>query len=152
VVGAGAVGNHCIRALARGRLHICDQLLGAGPVEPHAALGRVHCLGDAETEVPKIFAERNSAFPVDVAVEPGIVVGQWIDHHVRCCVGDAIEGVPPGRAFRRGKRRVDDGVVVQRAGGNGKAKCRCHGRQATLRTVEPASEGTSTQRRSFQLL
>ena len=69
-----------------------DQLERGRPVEAHAALGGVHGLRHAEAEVPEIVAVAQRRVPVDRAVEPGIVGGARIGHHVRRRERDAVEG------------------------------------------------------------
>ena len=69
-----------------------DQLERGRPVEAHAALGGVHGLGHAEAQVPQVLAVAQRRVPVDRAVEPGIVGGARVGHHVRGREGDAVEG------------------------------------------------------------
>ena len=69
-----------------------DELERGRPVEAHAALRGVHGLRHAEAEVPEIVAVAQRRVPVDRAVEPGIVGGARIGHHVRRRECDAVEG------------------------------------------------------------
>ena len=90
----------------RGVEAAADQLERGRPVEPHAALRRVHGLGDAEPERPEMAAERDGALPVDGGVEPGIAVGQRIGDHMRGRIGDAVERRLRRREIARRPRRV----------------------------------------------
>ena len=108
VIGADAAADlHARRALG-GVERMADQLLGARPVEPAAALRRVHRFGDAEAEVPQIMAKRDGPLPVDGRVEPRIDVGERIGDHMRGRIGDAVEsrslpffGTRSARRWRR---------------------------------------------------
>ena len=71
MLGADATGDQRIRPRLGGTQRVADQLLRAEPVEAHAALRRIHRFGNAEPEVPQIFAEGDGAVPVDAALEPG---------------------------------------------------------------------------------
>ena len=67
---------------------MADQFLGAGPIEPAAALRRIHGFGDAEAEIPEIVAECDGFVPVDRGIVPGIDLGERIGDDVRSRVRD----------------------------------------------------------------
>ncbi len=60
--------------MARGIERMADQLMRSAPVESHATLGCVHGFSYAKTEIPQIFAKSDGTFPIDVLVEPRVVV------------------------------------------------------------------------------
>ena len=82
VIGAGAGEHDRAVAALRGGDRALDQLQRHRPVEPHAALRRIHRLGDAEPEVPEMLAEGDGALPVGRHRKPGIDLGERVDDHV----------------------------------------------------------------------
>ena len=120
MVGAGAASDACAGAtlrLAQGTRH---QLAGAGPVEAHAALRRIHRLGDAEAQIPKVVAERERFVPIDPRVEERIAFGQRIHDHMGCGIGDPVEHGRRAAARRRRQGRVAQLVAFDRAVKRGK--------------------------------
>ena len=151
MVGAGAARDQRAGPVLGRVERAPDQLKRGRPVDAHAALRGVHRLGDAEPEVPDVVAEGDGLVPVDRGIEPGIVVGERIGGDVHRRIGDAakrwrIAPLPRGT----GKRRVLDGVVLERPSGSGSlmvvmaSASSCAARLA-------CRAGTSTQRRSVQL-
>ena len=74
------------RRVGKGAL---DQRLRGGPVEAHAALGRVHRLGDAESQAENMAAEGERRLPVDGRALTGFLRRERVgyDMHRRVCRG-----------------------------------------------------------------
>ena len=101
VVGAGAAGDAPERAQpSRICQRTADQIPGCGPVQAHAALGGVHCLGHRKAQVPQVVSVGQRGVPVDRRAHPWSSVGEWIAHDVgrgvrntsarrRCVAGEA---------------------------------------------------------------
>ena len=107
LVGAGAAGDarlHRMRLrLAHGAL---DQLLGGQPVDAHAALRRVHRLGEAEALVPEPAPEAERVLPVHRrAAHPGVALGDRVGHHVRRGEGGAGQRHPRRARASAGRPR-----------------------------------------------
>ncbi len=137
MVGAGAARHHRAGHVAHGVERQADELLRRDPIEPHAALRRVHRLRHAEAERPEVFSIRDGAVPIELHVEPRVLLGERVGHDVGGGERDAREGRRGlGEVARRG-----GGVLAQAAAGDGKADGR-HRQSSSL--------GRSTQRRSFQ--
>ena len=83
MIGAGAGKHQRIAPRLRRRHRALDQFQRGRPVQPHAALRGVHRLGDAEAEIPDMFAEGDGLVPVDRRRQPRIDIGQRIGHHMR---------------------------------------------------------------------
>ena len=115
MVGADPAGDAHARPALGGFERMADQFARPRPVEPHAALGGVHRLGDAKPEIPQIMAKRDGLLPVDRRIEPRVDVGERIGHHMGRRVGDAVEA--PG--FRPGRKhdRLASDVRLKRARG-----------------------------------
>ena len=83
MIGAGA-GKHQRAAPRLRRPHrALDQFQRGRPVQPHAALRGIHRFGDAEAEIPDMFAKGDGLVPVDRGRQPRIDIGQRIGHHMR---------------------------------------------------------------------
>ena len=65
MIGAGAGKHQRIASRLRRPDRALDQLQRSRPVQPHAALRRIHRLGHAEAEVPDVLAKGNRLVPVD---------------------------------------------------------------------------------------
>ena len=65
MIGADAAADLDAGPALGGVERVADQLLGARPIEPAAALRRVHRFGDAESEVPQIMPKRDGFLPID---------------------------------------------------------------------------------------
>ena len=146
-------GDQRARHVARGVERAADQLERGRPVEPHAALRRVHRLGDAEAERPEVLPIGDASRPSRrAAVEPRIDRGERVGDDVRRGVGDAVEaGASAGGVARRGSRSAQ-GASAPSA--TRQADRQAHGDVVVLDVLEAAqsaSGGTSIQRRSFQL-
>ena len=120
MVGAAARDDQRRAAVARlpglaGFHRALDQLERGRPVEAHAALGGVHRLGDAHPEVPQVLAVGDGLVPIDRAVDPGIVGGARIGHHVRGREGDAVEGAL-GLVGVGARLRQDEGLELAGVG------------------------------------
>ena len=102
VVGAAAGGDQGAGHVARGVERAADQLERGRPVQAHAALRRVHRLGDAEAERPQVAAVGDGRVPVDRGGEPRVDGGQRVGDDVRRRVGDAVEARRRGRRGERG--------------------------------------------------
>lgn len=72
--------------------------------QPHAALRRIHRLGDTEAEVPQAVTEAQRGVPVDGGREPRIIIGKRIGHHMGGCESDAVE--IRSTSFFNGDRRA----------------------------------------------
>ena len=90
-----------------------DQLARRRPVQPHAALGGVHRLGDAEPVRPQVAAEGERGVPVERRRRARAVGRERVGDDVRGGVGDAAPERRPGEAQggaaprpRGGSRRV----------------------------------------------
>ena len=95
-----------------------DELERIGPIEPHAALRRVHRLGDAQPERPQVAAVGERGVPVERRGGERVAVTERVAHHVRRGVGHAAAdrsrwGAPRDRLTQRVRR--------QRAVGAGEA-------------------------------
>ena len=120
VIGAAAAGDQRARHVFRGVERAADQLQRAGPVQPHAALGRVHGLGHAQAQRPQVAAVGDGGVPVDRGGEPRVDSGQRIGDHVRGRVGDAVEAHAGRRPGRRGTaQRVGLERAARRGQGEG---------------------------------
>ncbi len=93
MVCAGAECDQRVVPRLRGGGGAADQVLRVFPAEAHATLCGVHRLGDAEAEVPQIFAERHRALPVDRGGDPRVVDRIGVGDDVRRGEGDAVEVV-----------------------------------------------------------
>jgi hypothetical protein len=93
MIRAGAAGE--VRARPRFGLkeRSRDQLFSAGPVEAHAALGRVHGLGDLEAEIPEMMAEGESTVPINRRAPPGIGLAERIGDNMGGRVNDPRKGL-----------------------------------------------------------
>src|SRR5215208_5067097 len=127
MVGTGAGEHDGTVAMLRGGDRALDQLERHRPVEPHAALRRIHRLGDAEPEVPEVLAEGDGALPIWRHLEPGIDLGERVDDHVGGGKRDAvkrpahalgevlgdrhIEALEPARRGRQAQRKGRDGAL-----------------------------------------
>jgi hypothetical protein len=72
VVGAAAGGDERAGMVAGGVERAADQLERGRPVEAHAALRRVHRLGDAEAERPEALPVGDRRVPVERGGDPRI--------------------------------------------------------------------------------
>jgi hypothetical protein len=119
----GAAEDQRAAPSARGIERAPDQLARGGPLEPHAALRRVHRLGDAEPQAPEVLAVGDRPLPVDRHVQPGIAVGELIGHYVRGGERDAVErtcglrGKSPRLAHAIGGKVPDGGRQLERRHG-----------------------------------
>ena len=102
VIGAGAAEDHGALARPSRFEAAADQLVRGVPVEPHAALRRVHGLGHPEPQVPQVLAIRDRALPVDRDVQPRIDVGERVGDHMRGGKRHPVEGT--ARLLRKRSR------------------------------------------------
>src|SRR6185437_3320398 len=131
-----------------------DEFERSRPVDAHSALRGVHRLGDAKPEAPQMLAKGDRTVPVNRAIEPGIVIRQWVGHHVRGGECSAVElaGGPRWEIRRGRKPKAFDRSVRPR-----EIDCNClqgpvdavHAE--TSSAIQKESAGMSTHRRSFQL-
>ncbi len=152
VIGAGAGKHQRIAPRLRRRHRALDQFQRGRPVQPHAALRGVHRFGDAETEVPDMFAKGNRPVPVDSRRQPRIDVGERIGHHMRGGKRHAVQ-----RALKscRKRPRRREAIGLDRAIGRRqvqrqrryRAKPAC----SWSRSPHTLIGATSIQRRSRQL-
>ena len=91
VIGAGAGKHQRIAPRLRGPHRTLDQFQRGRPVQSHAALRGIHRFGDAEPEIPDVFAKGDRPVPVNSGIEPRIDVGQRIGHHVGCRKRHAVQ-------------------------------------------------------------
>ena len=125
-------GIEMVRARARGDRRAGNALRGVDaalderqrrrPVEPHAALRRVHRFGDAEAQREQVAAVGERRVPVERDADPGIDARERIGDDVRRRVRDAIERRPCALGLPR--RRRAHGVGRERAVGEGELECR----------------------------
>ena len=86
-VDGRAVAALAAALTARLRRAAADQLLGRRPVEPHAALRRIHRVRHAEAVGPEVAAERERRLPVDRCGRAGRRVAERIGDHMGRRVG-----------------------------------------------------------------
>ena len=106
MIGAGAVEHERVGEFGPGA---ADQLQRPGPIEAHAALGRVHGLGDAEPKLREMPAEGHGGGPVDRGGPGRIGVGEGIGHDMGGREDRAVERLPGGRQ--------GDGLRLEPVGG-----------------------------------
>ena len=92
VIGAAARGDQRARHVLGRVERTPDQLQRGRPVQPHAALRRVHGLGDTQAERPEVAPVGDRGVPVDRGTaSQGSTAASGIRHHMGGGVGDAVE-------------------------------------------------------------
>ncbi|MNY36746.1 hypothetical protein D3C86_1712540 [compost metagenome] len=104
MVGADPAGNQRILAAGGFLQRTGDEFLRLRPRQPHAALRRIHRLGDTEAEVPQAVTEAQRGVPVDGGRQPRIIIGKRIGHHMGGGESDAVE--IRSTSFFNGDRRA----------------------------------------------
>ena len=123
MVGADAADDAIPLGRCRSLQRALDQLLSSWPIKAHAALGRVHRLGDAKAEIQNVPAEGQRRLPVDGGTEAGLLRCQRVGHDMDGREGRAVELVGAGRSLDRpGLQRVGGqtaGIVGESDGESG---------------------------------
>ena len=91
VIGARPRCDHRARHVFRGIHAAAYQFERCRPVHSHPALGRVHRFGNAEPQFPQMRSKGDGAVPVDVGIDPGVVVGRRVGNDMGCGIGDSVE-------------------------------------------------------------
>ena len=133
VVGAGAAEDDGARARPGRFEAAADQLVRGVPVEPHAALRRVHGLGHPEPQIPQVLAIRDRAVPVDRHVQPRVDVGERVGDHVRGGERHPVEGAD--RLLRKRSRLAH--AVIGEMADRGRQLDRRHGVTRSPRSHPP---------------
>ena len=118
MIRTGTAGKIGTRHRLRLGKRTVDQFLRAGPVEPHAALRRIHRLGDTEAERPEMVPESQRGIPVNRRRLPGPHVAARVRNHMRSGISDPAEsGRGSGARRRRAHKRIGfDSTIGARQG------------------------------------